>query len=167
MRRAIWLTALLAFGCASPARSPAERAREAADVPLRLPHDMVGCYALYGEGGRRASQTLYFASDRVQLDSAARGRSGTWKATRLRADGGLPADGQGRSVYWAADSLAADTIHIMIHTGFSGSELILGVPAAQLDTLHGRALEHWDMGPSTNKAGRVTAIRVPCAAGDG
>jgi len=168
MTRVIWLTALLAFGCASPARSPLERAREAAEAPLRLPHDVVGCFALYDQSGLPASRSLYFASDRIRLDSAAWVRPGTWKATRLGADGGMPGDGRrGNSVYWAADSLAADTIHIMIHTGFSGSELILGVRPAPSDTLHGRALEHWDMGPSTNEAGPVTAIRVPCVTRDG
>ncbi|WP_329683919.1 hypothetical protein [Longimicrobium sp.] len=135
---------------------------------VRLPPlELVGCYALYNEAGQPASRSLYFASDRVRLEAREWGRPNTWDATRLGADGGIPEDGrQGRNVYWAVDSLAADTIHVHIHTGFSGSELILGVRPAS-DTLYGRALEHWDMGPSTNDAGRVTAIRVACVPGTG
>lgn len=167
-RYTIGLTALVLFGCGAPAPPTAET--RTAETPPQAaplaPHRLAGCYALYDEAGKPASRSLYFASDRVRLDTAALARPGTWRATRLRASGGTLPDGeQGRSVYWAADSLAADTIHVHIHTGFSGSELILGVRPASPDTLHGRALEHWDLGPSTNNAGRATAVRVPCVAG--
>lgn len=163
VRRAIWPAALLALGCAEASRTT--DGPKTSTEALRLPRAMVGCYALYDQEGTPASRSLYFASDRIRLDSAAWARPNTWKAMRLRANGRTPADGRdGRFVYWAADSLKADTIHIMIHSGFSGSELILGLPPAPTDTLYGRALEHWDMGPSTTDGGPVTAVRVPCVA---
>lgn len=168
MRSAILLLVLLVFGCAGPPQSAPERQATTSDAIPRLPDDLVGCYALYEQDGLPASRSLYFASDRIRLDSASWARPNTWRATRLGANGRVARDDrEGRSVYWAADSLAADTIRIMIHTGFSGSELILGTRTLGPNTLHGRALEHWDLGPSTNEAGPVTAIRVACVTGAG
>lgn len=124
MRRTVLFIVLTAFGCGGCARPAVDRAHDTARLP---PHNLAGCYALFDEAGRPASKSLYYASDRVRLDTLAWGRPGTWEITRLGADGGMPADGrQGGSVYWAVDSFAADTIRIHIHTGFSGSELILG-----------------------------------------
>jgi hypothetical protein len=166
MRHTIWLTAVLAIGCANPGHDSAEAADGGAE--LELPQDMAGCYALYDENRLPASESLYFASDRIRLDTVARGRPRSWKATRLGGSGRVPpGEDEGRAVYWAADSLAADSIRIMIHNGFSGSELILGVRNARANRFHGRALEHWDIGPSTNDAGLVTAVRVPCRADAG
>jgi hypothetical protein len=163
MRRAIWLFALAAFGCGEARQADAGRLAAADE----LPHNLAGCYALYDADGRPASQSLHYASDKVRLDTAAHPvRPDAWSVTRLGGDGGMPGDGRGsRSVYWAVDSLTADTIRVMIHTGRSGSELILGVGPAAPDTLHGRALEHWDLGPSTDDAGRVMAVRVSCGWG--
>ncbi|MBW3656903.1 MAG: hypothetical protein KY444_12455 [Gemmatimonadetes bacterium] len=50
---------------------------------------------------------------------------------------------------------------MMIHTGYSGTELKLHWAAP--DTLPGVATEHWDVGPPfSNPAGPVLLVRIPC-----
>ncbi|MBB4636888.1 hypothetical protein [Longimicrobium terrae] len=129
-----------------------------------LPGDMTGCYSLYDERGRPASESLYFAPPKVRLDPTpypVRGDS-AWRLAKLDRDGRDDADPRSHrgTQYWAADSLT-DSIHVVFHTNFSGSELILS-RRLDGDTLRGRAMEEWDNGPSTNQAGAVTAIRYPC-----
>jgi hypothetical protein len=61
-------------------------------------------------------------------------------------------------LYWTA--APADSMRIVISTGYSGSELVVG--AGTGDTLQGRATEFWDMGPSEDDGGAVTLVRIPC-----
>jgi hypothetical protein len=142
-----------------------------------LPRDMVGCYAIYDERGRPASERLYFAPPKVRLEATPFShrfhggavRDSTWLLTRLDAAGRpLPAhSGREPFLYWAADS-ASDNIRIMFSSGLSGSELTFDPRYAANDTLHGRAQEHWDFGPPfRTNAGRITAIRIPCLSAAG
>lgn len=125
---------------------------------------MTGCYALYDERGRPASESLYFAPPKVRLEPTpypVRGDS-AWRLAKLDQDGRVDSDPLSRrgTQYWAVDSLT-DSIHVVFHTNFSGSELILPRQPDR-DTLRGRAVEQWDIGPSINQAGAATAIRYPC-----
>jgi hypothetical protein len=139
---------------------------------LNLPRDLVGCYALFDRRGRPASDSLYFAPSHVRLDSAALPSveredltGDRWARTKL--DASLqPVHGERDrrppSLYWTAEP-NPERVRMMFHTGFSGTELIFDAPRTR-DTLRGRALQHWDFGPPfTTKAGRVTAVRVPCS----
>lgn len=131
-----------------------------------LPRDLAGCYALYDHRGAPASDSLYFAPEQVRLDTASRSRPSD---TALRWSL-LPLDAQGRPMHerglflWEPHSLS-DSIHIVTTNGFSGTELIVAPASARRDTLRGRAVENWDMGPSSDDAGAVTAVRIPCVAG--
>jgi hypothetical protein len=126
-----------------------------------LPRDLAGCYAL------NRTKSLYFAPPRIRLDSTAavdesRGftRDSAWALARLNAQGGAIVDERTHPIlYWKAAS--ADSIRIMISTGFSGSALTVAA-RADGDTLHGRGVEFWDMGPTENDAGPVTLVRIPC-----
>jgi hypothetical protein len=63
---------------------------------------------------------------------------------------------------WSADSLT-DTVRISFVNGFSGAEFVLSIPLGVRDTLRGRALEHWDVGPPhLSSRGVAHAIRVAC-----
>ena len=133
------------------------------------PGDLAGCYALFDHAGRPASDSLYFAPAYARLETVRRSRARTgmprsWGVTRLdtarRAMTGN--DDQRGFLFWAPDSLS-DSVRVMFHTGFSGTEMILGPPAARSDTLRGRAIGHWDFRDDTDE-GRVTAVRVPCPA---
>ena len=164
MRRAIWLVAAVAWGCSYPPGSGGDRPVRVSDAPVVLPDDLVGCYALYDHRGRPASDSLYFAPPMVRLKAdpyPVRGDS-AWRLTKLDSAGRVDSDPDAHrgTQYWSAESLS-DSIRIRFHTNFSGSELFVNTRAGT-DTLHGHAVEHWDIGPSTNDAGPVTAIRVHC-----
>lgn len=167
LRAACLALALPIASCGYEASVP----RPSSRPNLNLPRDLVGCYALFDRRGRPASDSLYFAPSHVRLDSAALGKAERgnptgprWALTKLDAnlrplhgEHGVPP-----SLYWSAESNPV-RVRMMFHTGFSGSELIFDAPRTR-DTLRGRALEYWDFGPPfTTKAGRVTAVRVPCS----
>lgn len=154
---------ILGAGAAECARPQPSMGPNAA---LVLPRDLAGCYALYGGQGAPVTH-LYFAPPQVRLDTTRaswpndNGR--TSRAARLDARGRPLADDEMAILYWHPDSLS-DTIHVVTSSGFSGTELIVAPGRARRDTLRGRAVEHWDMGPSSNEAGAVMLARVPCVA---
>jgi hypothetical protein len=160
--RTILLCSLLTLGLAVPAR-----AQTSAPAGTAAPHHLVGCYAITDSAGRPAWRHLYFTTPRIRLDAARlagpwRSPAGlAWTLTRLDA-AGLPIDEEGRQrpLYWAVDA-RSDSIRISIHSGYSGTELTVAASAGT-DTLRGRAMEHWDVGPSSNNAGRVILLRIPC-----
>lgn len=163
---AILILTLAAQGCA------AERDRALKHEAAALPHGMLGCYELFIRGGLPAPDSLYFTSPKVRLDSAASPAERlpehprAWSLVRLDANGREMDHGR-RSfpTFWSPDSLS-DSVHLIISSGYSGTELILPLPAGS-DTLHGRAVEHGDAGPPFSRdAGAVTAVRIPCVAGE-
>jgi hypothetical protein len=143
-------------------------------IPRRaLRDDVLGCYALFGEDGRRVDTTYYNASPVVALDSM------PWRMSdSVRMDDSLR--GMWRRLFafdtlgdvsrttrgmnppdWSADSLS-DTIRVSFVNGFSGAVFVLAAPPGHVDTLRGRALEFWDYGPSETRRGSAYAIRVRC-----
>jgi hypothetical protein len=125
--------------------APARRAQEA---------DVVGCYALFDRTGRPAADSLYWAPAIARLDSSGR-------ALKLapKFDAGRPA-GQPGAYRWSVG--AGDSLRVLFHTGFSGTEFVLS-RASRGDTLRGRAREHWDFGPPFyTDAGAATAVRIAC-----
>jgi hypothetical protein len=150
-----WMLILAPAACGAPAAGPPPPVSGAI-----LPRDLAGCYAL------TTTKRLYFAPPQLRLDSTAavdqmRGfvRDSAWALARLDREGRPMVDEQQHPIlYWTA--APADSILIVISTGFSGSELVVG--AGTGDTLQGRATEFWDMGPSKNDAGAVTLVRIPC-----
>lgn len=164
MRCTMWLIPAVAFGCSHPPDSVPKGPAAAASAALILPADMAGCYALFDKHGRPASKSLYFAPPMVRLDTTARpGDPSGWRLTKLGPDGDPVTNESGLRgfQYWTVHT-APDSVQIHFHTGFSGTEMILPARGPAAETLRGRALEHWDMGPSTNDAGQVTAVRVRC-----
>lgn len=140
--------------CTPPAASPPPSHHAV------LPRDLAGCYELH------RTKSLYYAPPRLRLDSTAAfyGRSGpvrdsAWQLVRLDTGGRAIVDERRSPIlFWKAAS--ADSIRIVISTGYSGSELVVGQGTG--DTLQGRATEFWDMGPSENDGGAVTLVRIPC-----
>ncbi|HYW14142.1 MAG TPA: hypothetical protein VE871_19410 [Longimicrobium sp.] len=160
---------LLVLGIAGCGRPDAGGAPSVARVVL--PRDMAGCYTVHDRHGGPTPDSLYFAPPRVRLHAEpasrqARDRAGgtAWALTKLDA-GGRPAESRERDrllLYWAADTLS-DSVRINFNAGLSGSELIVLPRPAPADTIRGRAVEHWDMGPPfTTEAGPVTMIRIAC-----
>lgn len=136
----------------------------------RLPHRLAGCYALFDRRGKPASDSLYWAPDRMRLETeraTPRPYGASARAWRLSKLGPQP-DGHGHEIlYWARDTLSSDSIHVVFSSGFSGTVLTLPATAPG-DTLKGRATEVWDSGPPfETDGGGVTAVRVPCMDGSG
>ena len=116
---------------------------------------LVGCYAFFDRAGRPAMDSLYWAPATARLDSGGR-------AVKLtpRFDPGRPAPGPG-AYGWSIGGLG-DSLHVLFHNGFSGTEFVLG-RTDRGDTLRGRAREHWDFGPPyATEAGSATAVRISC-----
>jgi hypothetical protein len=156
------LLAMGAFACGvQRTNTPAPRPRATGMI---LARDAPRCYAI------RASASLYYAPPRIRLETTPvadivrhMARDSAWELTRLDAQGGAIVEERRQPIlYWAA--APPDSIRIIISTGFSGSELIVGA-AGGADTLRGRAVEFWDVGPSENNAGPVTLAGVPCVTG--
>lgn len=154
-----WAVLLIALGACAPGR-PGEL--EAAAV---LPGDLTGCHQLHQTSG------TYFASRLVRLnpDTVPRSirwfvrdsTSPAWTITRLDAEGRPMRGRSGAVLFWQRDS-DSDSIRIMMHTGLSGTELMLGPPVST-DTLRGRAIEFWDVGPPFSSPARpVSFVRVSC-----
>ena len=122
-----------------------------------LKREVAGCYALFGRGGRPASGTLYWAPATARLDPDGR-------AIRLTPslDAGRPS---GPGAYrWSTDS-TTDSLRVLFHNGFSGTEFMFAWTGAGADdTIRGRAREFWDAGPRRTEAGAASAIRIACAA---
>ena len=144
---------------------------ELTGAPAQLSwQDLLGCWALYDSAGRRAEASLYWAPPVVQLDSSLpedpryRTRQGERQAHKLDSLHRRIETSRrfGGSVWWT-DSLV-DTVQMVFSNGFSGTRLKLGVPESRraLDTLHGRAIEFWDEGPTMTLAGSASAVRVSC-----
>ncbi|HYR09447.1 MAG TPA: hypothetical protein VEQ60_16800 [Longimicrobium sp.] len=155
--RPAWL--LLAMGLAGCA---ARRTNTPPPPPLheRLERDAPRCYEL------NAARNLYFAPRRIRLgagpvtgDRAVFAGDSARALTRLTPDGRAIVEERRPILYWKP--VSADSIRIVISTGFSGSGLTVGARTSA-DTLRGRAEEFWDMGPTQNDGGSVTLIRVPC-----
>ncbi|HEU4880689.1 MAG TPA: hypothetical protein VFT45_00550 [Longimicrobium sp.] len=151
-----WMLILAPAACGAPAAGPPPSGTAV------LPRDLAGCYELH------RTKSLYFAPPRLRLDSTAvsdalRGfiRDSAWALARLDAEGRPIIDDRRQPILYWGKHPASDSVRIMIHTGYSGSELIIA-PRPGADTLHGRAMEHWDMGPSHNSAGTVALVRIPC-----
>jgi hypothetical protein len=163
----LFVSASLVGGAACGTRAPA--AKSASPVPPVVvraanPPWLAGCYALFNRAGRPAAESLYWAPSYARLDSGGAGTAtaldsaGHERGPRDRRDSLTIGRGT-RS--WHVDSLA-DTVRLLFHSGFSGTEFLLGFRRGS-DTLRGRAVEHWDFGPpfETN-AGQATAVRIPC-----
>lgn len=152
---------LLALGAAAcggqPANTPPPPTPAAASI---LARDAPRCYQL------RAIRNLYYASPQIRLETTPvsdplRGfvRDSSWALTRLDAQGAAIVDQRRHPIlYWTAAS--PDSIRIVISTGFTGSTLVVGAGGG--DTLRGRAVAFHDVGPTSNDAGPVTLVRVPC-----
>lgn len=118
------------------------------------PHTVVGCYAFFDRAGRSAAESLYYAPATARLDSGGH-------AVKLspKFDRGQPR-GPG-SFRWSLGG-PGDSLRVLFHSGFSGTEFVFGQPVVS-DTLHGRAVEHWDSGPPfRTNAGTATAVRIEC-----
>jgi hypothetical protein len=116
---------------------------------------VVGCYAFFDSAGRAASEKLYWAPATARLDSNGR-------AVKLtpKFDAGAPRGGPG-SYRWSITA-AGDTLRVLFHNGFSGTEFAFAW-VGRVDTLRGRAQEHWDAGPPfVTVAGSATGVRIPC-----
>ena len=159
------LFSVLVAACAS---SEGSRRRVVPRNALRAGY--LGCYELLTQTGTRVDSTFYNASPLVRLDSS--GIHSTITDTlpgilrslvRLDTGGRAldPAILQLQSFHWAADSLT-DSIWLSFFDGLSGTVVILAAPALVTDTLWGRLMERWDVGPSVFDRGSVHAIRVRC-----
>jgi hypothetical protein len=133
-----------------------------------LRSEIVGCYALYGNKGQRVDTTYQHASPLVRLDSTLPSGVVATFAGMFRVLIAFDSLGRPRGTTsemfpptWSADSLS-DTIRVSFGDGFSGAEFSLAAPPRALDTLWGRAAEHWDSPPSTTRRGSAYALRVPC-----
>ena len=142
-----------------------------------LPPGILGCWALYDNKGKPVrGGDYYWSPGHVRLDSTPRPSSYDRdpgvirRAIRL---GPLPLHpgapvGEEWNV-WTVDSLA-DTVRIEFAPGFGsgypGTEFILALPSGrrQVDTLRGRAVAHFRIGPLPRRIGRASAVRVPCPA---
>ena len=156
---------LIMFGVSRWARRPEDPilARRA------LRSEVLGCYALYGDNGRRVDTTYYNASPVVRLDSTVSPHVADRFAGMLRVLVSLDTLGQPDEPTsgvlpptWRSDSLT-DTIRLSFVNGFSGAEFSFAAPRGSLDTLRGRAAEHRDFGPSTTNRGAARALRIPCS----
>ena len=144
----VLLGALIAscVGGRAPAHEPAEAATPArADWIARLP----GCYALFDHADRPASSSLYGAPDRVRLEIGGRASKLTSRATSDEME----------QAGWRVDA-RTDTVHVVFRR-FSGTEFLFAL-RPRGDTLFGRAVEHWDLGPRSEDAGPAWAVRIPC-----
>jgi hypothetical protein len=101
----------------------------------------------------------------MRLETVPRNREDTgtprsWAVTRLDTTRNPMSDPGGRSSFpfWAPDTLS-DSVRVMLHTGFSGTEMILGPPPAGADTLRGRAIGHWTSAMTPTRARH----RRPCS----
>jgi hypothetical protein len=151
------LPVFIATACA-----PGHPGSNPADARPPMPEGLAGCYALFVRGGRPASDSLYFAPSHVRL-------------LTTRREPTLISDTDSTFMGWALTKLDSqlwgmhstrDSVMLAFHTGLSGSLLFFGIPPGPVDTLHGRAEEHWDFGPPfSNDGGPVMAVRVPCRAG--
>ena len=132
--------------------------------------ELVGCYAIYTRAGKLLDSTFYNSSPLVRLDSTPLGITahdtvpGIIRAMARLDQSGRPLDQTPPTRFsfrsWYADSLS-DSIRISFSNGFSGAEAILAAPG-RVDTLWGRIVENWDVGPTTNSRGRIYAVRVRC-----
>jgi hypothetical protein len=129
--------------------------------------DLVGCYALFAEGGKRVDSSFYNASPLVHLDSAVHPVFATHRETgarrllmRLDRNGHRLTVTGPRLALWWADSLS-DSIRVSFSDGFSGAFLTLAAPSRRSDTLQGRIEEEWDFDTPTRQ-GPAYAVRVPC-----
>jgi hypothetical protein len=132
--------------------------------------ELVGCYALFAEGGKRVDSSFYHASPLVRLLATANpvfAAHPEFGARRLL----LRLDGSGHRLDvldpshrlgpgWWADSLS-DSIRVSFGDGFSGALLTLAAPPRGSDTLQGRIEEQWDYREPTRQ-GPAYAVRVPC-----
>ena len=141
-----------------------------------LRREALGCFFLLMADGRRASDTLYDVPIGVRLDSSAFPTTtsytspGVVRALQALDSAGRIVDTLNREIttlrFWSADSLT-DSIRLELQVDMSGVTMALAVPKAQpVDTLHGRAMAFWDLGPSNEEAGIVMAVRTPCAASE-
>jgi lipopolysaccharide export system permease LptF/LptG-like protein len=144
--------ASIVSACGRPGAQPSSRGLVVtrADLEARLP----GCYAFFDHAGRPASDSLYWAPAIGRLDSGGRAaKLGSATTAGRRRDNNN----------WRVDA-RTDTVRVLFHSGFSGTEFILGL-RPHGDTLRGRAVEHWDFGPPfSNDAGVVSAVRIACPA---
>jgi hypothetical protein len=180
---AVSLVALLAYPAGpSAAQNPAPSKRSALGLGLSKPvlrrnglvSSVLGCWALYDSAGAPAAKNLYWAAslarlDRDTLEGPYSGIPGAARVAVKLESTGQPffasnVDRRHQTISWTADSLA-DTIRVMFSSGFSGTSFVFGIPKGDVrtDTLRGRAIEFFDVGPSESDAGRAHAIRVECA----
>ena len=137
-------------------REPPPEAKRVVLKHAIVPATILGCYALLDHRGRSAAESLYWSPAMARLYTG--GSAGKWT---FEADTGVPATSPG-NYNWAIDSVG-DTLRLLFHSGFSGTEFILGV-AGVGDTLRGRAVEHWDFGPPyETDGGRASAVRIACS----
>lgn len=154
------------LGCRpEPPIGPAPPARPS------IPEGLAGCYALLGGGERPVSTYLYHAPSHVRLLAEKRQPSPYvgpqprgWALTKLDSLLRPEADQDPMNlekVFWEMHS-SPDSVVLWFHTGLSGSLLFLEVPPGPVDTLRGRATQHFDFGPVSFDSGEVLAVRVRC-----
>ena len=128
--------------------------------------DAIGCYSLFRADGRRIDTTYYNASPNVRLDSAVVASFDSlpgayremlafdelWQPSRSTR--GI------QNATWSTDSLS-DSLRLSFVNGFSGAQFVF-LLAARSDTVHGRASESWDIGPSVTDRGQAFAVRIAC-----
>ncbi|HEX8693847.1 MAG TPA: hypothetical protein VF746_15605 [Longimicrobium sp.] len=166
------LLAGLVLVSSSVCTSAPERISTARRAPV-LPSELAGCYALLDRSNQPAAGSLYFAPSHVRLtlddwrprDPAPEPVS-AWVAVRLdstlRPLEDQDHEGMGASRWsWGA---TPDSVVLLFHTGFSGTELTLAIAPGQRDTLRGHAKEMWDFGPPfVTDGGPAMAVRTPCS----
>jgi len=114
---------------------------------------VAGCYAFLDGAGRPASDSLYWAPATARLYPDGRAVKLTPKFDLGR--------GRGPVAYrWSIDD-GGDSLKVGFSSGYSGTEFAFALPERS-DTLHGRALEHWDFHPPGTKPVPATAVRIAC-----
>jgi hypothetical protein len=150
----------LSLCLAIPAESLAQAtasgpSRTPASVGAAAQRQLVGCYAFFDRSGRAAAKSLYWAPATARLDS-----NGHAVKLTPQFDPGRDTDGPG-AYRWSLTP-RADSVNVLFHTGFSGTEFRFAVPERG-DTLRGRARQHWDFGPPfETDGGPATAVRISC-----
>lgn len=138
---------------------------------LELREAAVGCWSLRDSTAQIAQGRLYWSPANTRLSNtldSSRWSDGfpssrdAWRIDSLGRDQSARDDPNKRGWgVWSADALS-DSIRIGFSSGFSGTWFVLALPnGTRPDTLYGRAFEHWDYQPITER-GRASAVRVRC-----
>ena len=116
---------------------------------------VVGCYALFDSAGRSAAGRFYWAPATTRLEPGGR----AVKLTPERDSGNAV---RTPGAYRWTVTPGGDSLRLVFHSGFSGTDFLLHLSQPG-DTLRGRALGNWDLGPRYGTdEGAAMAVRIAC-----